>query len=78
MLFSTSTSVGPHATYATFKGCPGQTRDQPCVLSEVITARSPALAPSLAYEVPTSDTRGFDTGFVRYELPSGGFSTMTG
>jgi hypothetical protein len=48
------------------------------VLSEVITARSPALAPSLAYEVPTSDTRGFDTGFVRYELPSGGFSTMTG
>jgi hypothetical protein len=52
VLFSTRRAVGPHATYATFKGCPGQTRAQSCATSAVISARTAALAPSLAYEVP--------------------------
>ena len=78
VLFSTRTSVPAHATYATFKGCPGQTRAQSCAMSEVITARTAALAPSLAYEVPTSDPNGFDTGFERYEITAGGFSASTG
>jgi hypothetical protein len=78
VLFSTRRTIAPHAIYATFKGCPGQTRAQSCTMSEVITARTAALAPSLVYEVPTSDANGFDTGFTRYEITAGGFSTTTG
>jgi hypothetical protein len=78
VLLSTHSSVGPHATYGTFRSCPGLTADESCAMSEVITARTAALAPSLAYEVPTSDANGVGTGFVRYELAAGGFSTTTG
>jgi hypothetical protein len=70
-------TVPARETQVFFDACPGQAIDGPCEFTAIVSSRSARLAPSLAYDVEASDKNGLRTGFIRYQLPAGGFRTAT-